>query len=103
MTLALTAYAFEATTARLTGVTRAILLQTLYRADKRGYIRTSQTEIAQEVGVSRQTVAFCFTRLLCADILVKDPDKLGAYHFDLAMLDHDRLEDVLSPTGKGID
>jgi len=64
---------------------RLVLLEAAYRADKRGIVRASQSEIAEITSLSRRTVADAFAQFEEACVMRREGH--GRYKLDLSALE----------------
>jgi hypothetical protein len=72
---------------------RLVLLELAYRADRKGVVRYSQSEIAEASTLARRTVATWFDRFEAIGLLQRLGH--GRYQLDLEMLD---LPNIFEPT-----
>jgi hypothetical protein len=84
VTLQQCAIVFEATGARVPSE-RLVLLEVAYRADKRGVVRASQSELSSWTGLSRRTVAECFLTFERAGVMTREGH--GRYRLDISTLE----------------
>lgn len=71
---------------------RVVLVQVAYRANKRGYITCTQTDIARVCRVSRQTVSHYFDQLRAVGII----ERIAHGRYRLLVESLDQLEELLS-------
>lgn len=86
MTLPMAAKVFECNGPENASV-RAVLLEMAYRADGRGVVRISQTEIAALTRLSRKTVAAAYDVLNVAYEVIERQHQ-GRYQFRTGALDN---------------
>jgi hypothetical protein len=77
---------------QLTPAERLVLIQLAYRADRKGVVRISQTDLVPLTGLNRKTINGAYVLLMAVDILEREHQ--GRFRFQDGALD--RLDELLA-------